>query len=321
MRIVVKQGVVTGVKYAVSSLTAMIIADVLMLEYYISAGIIAVLSIQGTKRETLKTVARRGIALVCAFIIAGVCFFIAGINVWAFAVYLFIFSVICIRLKWTDAIVMNSVSVTHFLSEGNMKMPMIINEALIFIIGAGIGICANIYLRKKENEFNIHASMADNEIREVLRRMAEWIVIEDKDNYRDSCFERLKVLIEKAKRKAYENYNNTIFPSSDYEIAYIEMREKQVNILEHMYKAIKMLKTVPVQALKVAEIISVIEREDHKNNPTDKVIGNMEELFCVMRKEKLPEDRSEFESRAVLYYIMKQLQELVTVKKDFKKKY
>jgi uncharacterized membrane protein YgaE (UPF0421/DUF939 family) len=40
-----------------------------------------------------------------------------------------------------------------------------------------------------------------------------------------------------------------------------------------------------------------------------------------MRKEDLPQSREEFESRAVLFYILKQLDELLTLKHTFARKY
>ena len=36
-----------------------------------------------------------------------------------------------------------------------------------------------------------------------------------------------------------------------------------------------------------------------------------------MRRENLPQKREEFESRAVLFYILKQLEEFLLLKKDF----
>jgi uncharacterized membrane protein YgaE (UPF0421/DUF939 family) len=47
----------------------------------------------------------------------------------------------------------------------------------------------------------------------------------------------------------------------------------------------------------------------------------LKEMMQDMRKEDLPQTREEFESRAVLFYILKQLDELLTLKNNFARKY
>ena len=44
-------------------------------------------------------------------------------------------------------------------------------------------------------------------------------------------------------------------------------------------------------------------------------------VFADMKAEPLPENREEFEDRAVLFYILKQLQEFLSLKREFAKKY
>lgn len=316
-----KEYIFKGFKFTAAALLSILLAEELKLQYAPTAGIITILSIQNTKRDTLKTAARRGAAFAGAIMIAFICFSSMGYTVFSFGIYLFLFSTLCFCCKWVEAVAMVSVLITHFLTEGNMHQQMLINEIGLFVIGTGIGIAANACLRKKEEEFNIQADMVDAEIKGVLKRMSQWLMREDKSDYNDLCFARLMERTDKAKKKAYENKNNTIFSADYREIDYIEMRERQITILKHMYKSIKMLKSIPKQTEKVAEIISVVERDYHKGNPVDYLIEELNRVLADMRQERLPQKREEFEDRAVLYYIMKQLDELLRYKQEFMKKY
>ena len=67
----------------------------------------------------------------------------------------------------------------------------------------------------------------------------------------------------------------------------------------------------------MAQIIGTVERDYHKGNPVDNLIQELERVFEDMKKERLPQNREEFEDRAVLYYIMKQLDELLRHKQQF----
>lgn len=50
-------------------------------------------------------------------------------------------------------------------------------------------------------------------------------------------------------------------------------------------------------------------------------LGELTKLFEEMEKEALPTTRDEFEARAVLFYMMKQLEEFLTLKEKFMEKY
>ena len=83
-----------GMKLAGGALLAMLLAGALSLRYSATAGIITLLSILGTKRETLTIAAGRLMAYLAALAVAAVCYHVMGFTVWAFAVYLLVFAVI-----------------------------------------------------------------------------------------------------------------------------------------------------------------------------------------------------------------------------------
>ena len=91
-------------------------------------------------------------------------------------------------MKWSSAIAMDSVLITHFLAEKTMNIPMIANEISLFLIGAGIGVLLNLSLRPKENALKDKMAEADESIRAIIQRMAERIRTLDRTNYDGSCF-------------------------------------------------------------------------------------------------------------------------------------
>lgn len=312
---------ITGVKITIAALMAILLADVLQLQFSPTAGIITILSIQKTKKETLKTAGRRGMAFIIAIVVSFLCFQTAGFHVVAFAIYLFMFSMICLYFGWTEAIAMDSVLITHFLTESNMKVEILINEILLFIIGTGFGILANLHLRNKKEEFEILASRVDIEIRVILKRMAERLLKADKSDYNDKCFEKLEKEVECAKQSAFRNHNNQLLNASYDEIDYIKMRENQIQVLRHVYESIKMVETIPRQTQKIAHMILRIEEGYHKDNTVKDFRKELEGLLLQLKTEELPATREEFEARAVLFYMLKQLEEFLMLKEKFMEKY
>lgn len=318
---ITKLPIFKGLKFTAAALLSILAAEEIGLLYAPTAGIITILSIQNTKRSTLKTAAKRSMAFAAAVVLAWFCFQGLGYTVFSFGVYLFFFSTLCFICGWVEAVAMVSVLVVHFLTEGTMCWQILLNEIGLFVIGTGIGIAFNSVLRRKEEEFHILADLTDAEIKGVLKRMSQWLLRSDRSGYNDLCFAGLEEKADKAKKKAYENWENTVFSSDYREIDYIEMRQRQIIVLKHMYNSIKMLKGMPMQIKKVAQIISTVERDYSRENPVDTLIQELEWVFADMKQEKLPQTREEFEDRAVLYYIMKQLDELLRYKQQFMKKY
>lgn len=306
-----------SLKIAVAAVASIAISGELGLQYSATAGIITVLSIQNTKRETLKSARNRGLAFLAALMIAGVCFWMLDFTLWAFAIYLLLFALLCLSRGWVEALAMDSVLITHFLAEKSMAPGLIVNEVLLFVIGAGMGILVNLLLHKKEEEFERKASRVDEQIKGILKRMSTWLPVEDKTLYSSDCFVALQEAINEAKLCAAANYNNVLRGNDTAELDYIRMREQQSVVLQEIYENIKALAYLPAQAKQVAQLIGRVEQEYHKDNTVEGLLSELEELFAEMKQQPLPESRKEFEARAILFYILMQMKKLLELKREF----
>ena len=101
-RKMIKEHLLKSFKIAVAALLSIFIAGELGLEYSATAGIITVLSIGRTKRETFRSAANRGMAYICALALAFVCFRLLGYTLPAFGLYLFLFAFLCVPLFLRD---------------------------------------------------------------------------------------------------------------------------------------------------------------------------------------------------------------------------
>ena len=219
----------------------------------------------------------------------------------AFAVYLLLFALLCLSRGWVEALAMDSVLITHFLAEGSMAPQLIINEILLFVIGAGMGILANLLLHKREEEFEQKAAVVDEQIKGILRRMSQWLPVEDKSGYGAGCFAALQEALKEAKLCAATNYNNVLTKQDTRELDYIRMREQQSVVLQEIYVNIKELDYLPGQARQVAMLIGRVEQEYHRDNTVEGLLSELQELFAEMKQQPLPASREEFEARAILF--------------------
>lgn len=306
-----------ALKIALGCVISMFAAAVIGLKYSATTGLITVLSIQPTKKETIYTALKRLAAYFIAMFVSVVCFKIFGYTILAFGIYLFVFVIVCNMFAAQSAIVPISVLVTHLLAENDCSVSLLINELLIFIIGAGVGIILNMHLHKNEKKEKYYRAQLDNEIKAIIGRMSDRILTEDKSDYNGECFIRINRLLYEAEKVVYENESNVLSNVHSYGLKYLEMRRKQSEVLHEMYKSVRRISTTPIQAKKISDFLKKISNEYDEHNNVMNLVDEIDAMFEHMQKEKMPGNRAEFESRAILYNLMHQTKEFLMIKYEF----
>lgn len=310
--------IIKSFKIALAAVLAITIAGELGLKYSATAGIITVLSIQNTKRETLKSACNRTLAFLGALFLSAVIFYFLGFTLSGFALYLFLFALMCLYAGWGEAIAMDSVLITHFLTEKSMALPLVGNEIALFFIGTSIGVLVNMNLRKKEGEFQRLSAEVDQRVKNTLKYMSDLLLHkEEKSRFDTRHIHLLQDSLKKAKECAFNNYNNALWKKDTYEIDYIEMRQQQSVVLQEIYENIKSITLLPKQAEQVAELLENIQRDYHRTNTVEGLLKDLNTLLSQLKGQKLPLNREEFEARALLFYILKQLERLLMLKRSF----
>lgn len=312
-----KKTVLNTTKIAAAAIAAILIARLLKLDNGISAGIVAVLSIQATKKETIRTALDRFLAFVAALAISYITYHVCGFNLTGFCLYLIAFIFVCQRYQWLSAMAMDSVLISHFIGFASMSSDHIINEALIFFLGIGAGIIANLHLHKDINSIEKLKTDADEQIRKILRRMSERMIEEDKSDYNGDCFQKLDDMIREAENVARLNYANQFGTKDRYDLDYIAMRRKQKEVLFEMYKFVRQLRTTPDNIYLIANFLDDISLQFERNNTAEDLLRERQEIDRFMMTTELPKTREEFEDRALLFALLHQIKEFLEIKAEF----
>lgn len=312
-----KKHLIKSIKIALAAVLSIFLAEELRLESSVTAGIITMLSIQDTKRETLRTVLRRGGAYVFGLLVAALCFELLGYTLPAFAVYLLLFAFGCMLVGLQEGITTATVLVSHIWALGSMGLSVLLNETGLLVIGSGMGILVNLHLHSKDADFARLAEKVDEQMKEILRYMAEWLPNPARACDRVNRFRDLEEAISKAEICAIANLNNSFRQKDTEDLDYIRMREKQAVVLKGIYQNIMQIAYLPKQALAVADFLGELEQAYHKYNTVTEYLDKLQALGEEMKREALPETREEFEARAILFYALIQLEELLWIKRRF----
>lgn len=318
-------------KTGIGSAIAILISESLGLLYSPSAGIITLLTIQNTKKDTLKIALKRFQAFVLAVIVAYLSFTAIGYTPVAFGGFVFLFVALCILFKLQDGIAMNAVLMTHFLIEQNMDFGLIMNEICILAIGMTIGIGLNLFMISNKKKIKQEQLFLEEDIKEALQGLAQMLrqkevyrpgvgiaqENEDTVTYQYFDFMPIEKKLNRLLKSAYEEAGNTILTDTRYLLSYLEMRKLQVNVLKDIMCNIAGIPVALRQTYPVAEFIESIASSFHERNNAIGLLKELEELKEHFRKEELPVTREEFEYRATLLQILKELEYFLWLKRNF----
>lgn len=303
-------------KFALGGLLASLLASLFGLSYSTSAGVIAILSIQTTRKQTFALVARRFAAFFAAMLLAFGCFSLLGYHLAAFGLFLLLFAAFCQWFGLQEALVMNTVLVLHLYAERTINLFWLRNELLLLLTGAGVGILVNLYMPGAAKAIRRNQAQVEQAFRDILQRMADRLLTRSKQDYSDSCFAPLEQQLEGLALRARENQGNALLSDQWYFVSYVTMRQHQLTVLRRIYDNIHRLDQVPEQALSIAALLEDISRSFHEHNNAA-LLEQLHSMQTAMRDEPLPQSRAEFENRALLYRILYDLEDFLQLKANF----
>lgn len=305
-------------KTAVGASVAIIIAQFVGMEYAASAGIITILSIQNTRRESVKLAIRRLIATCIALFIGTIAFLILEFNSISFGVYLLIFIPAASKLKVTEGIAPASVLVTHLLGEGKITYPIITNEIMIMLVGVGVALIVNLYMPSLEEQLLTQKSVIEAQMYEIFIKMSE--ALRSKECMLDIGLElnALENNLKQAMKRATQYRNNSFIGKKSLYEKYFEMRYLQYQVMLYMQKHFEHFYMIAKEAFEIAKLTEKLAESVHGRVLVEELLDEVERLRGYFKESELPITRDEFENRAMLYQFLSDIEQYLRVKKQFK---
>ena len=319
LKLKIKKITMLSIKIAIGSCLSIYIATLLQLDFAISVGIITLLTILTTKWETLKLSLLRILTFLISVLILWIISNYIESNWIAYGVFILLIVFISEFLGWGATISTNAVVGTHFLTTHDFSFEFIMNEALLVGIGISFAILVNLFHDTNHQKSRIIRDMRETEskLQEILKELANYLYNNPMGNNVWSDIIALENNLEVYIERAFEYHNNTFQPHHNYYTHYFEMRARQCSILHNLHYEMKKIRRLPSQAEIIAEYVSYLKEYVVEMNDPRKQIERLEQLFEDMKQEELPKTREEFESRAILYHILMDLEDFLILKRRF----
>ena len=206
-------------------------------------------------------------------------------------------------LSLQNTLVSNTVLVLHLYAAQSVHPALLVNELLLLLTGTSCGILMNLYMPGNSAKIRRAQSELEQIFRNTFHRIARDIVMDKQLACTFFDLSDLDLILKKLEKEAHENQGNTLLSDEQYFVKFCQN--------------IRLLHDVPIQAHAISHFIEDVSIKFHESNNTQELMQKLTEMQTSMQKEPLPVTRTEFENRAVLYRILYDLEELITIKKRF----
>ena len=314
-----KKAALLAIKISVGSSIAICIAQALHLNYAISAGTVTLLTLMTSKWDTLKLSLYRFITFVLTVLLAWGLFSFIHLSWVAYGLLMVVVVFLSDSLGWRATISVNSVVVAHLVSDQNFSAPAIWNELQLVLIGVTLAILLNLFHPYSSHKRQIRANMRDTEwrLQTILDRLAAYLAGQEMDETVWEDIHTLEDLIQANIISASEYQENTFQSHPEYYISYFEMRHEQCRVLHSLHSELIRIHDIPAQAKVISDYLYYLSGYVQEFNPPEAQIKRLEQLLADMKNEDLPQTREEFESRALLYHVLMDIQDFLRCKAEF----
>lgn len=315
----IKKIVLRAIKIGVGSSVALVIASMLELEQVAPAGTIALLTLMSTKWDTVRLSVYRILSFFIAVLLAGIIFNFIDHGWIGYGLYVFANVLIAGALDWMGTISVNALVGVHFLTSGEYTVEFVRDELLLVVIGVVIALIMNLFNDDHNRRQDIIDGMryVEYQLQAIIGELAMYLSGKPMEQNVWLDMRALEADIQEYVMEAQEYQENTFQSHPGYYIDYFEMRYQQCKILHNLHSEMRKVRAMPVQAHVISEYLLYMKRHVVEVNIPEKQLEKLEELFEDMRRERLPGTREEFESRAILYHILMDIEDFLLTKKKF----
>ncbi len=304
-------------KTVIGTVLSMYIAAHFDLKYASAAGIITILSLQSTRKQSLRFAGKMFGAFLLALIVATLLFTRLGYTPLVFGLFLLLFIPLSVRFNVQQGIVVSAVLVSQLLIEKTNDVSFIINQISLMGIGVSIAFFLHLYVPSFERKIKEEQAAIETMFRQILLNMAYSLREQVVSIKEQEHFTRLEASLQQGREFANKNSNNSFSSNAGDYSRYMSIRSQQFYTLQRMRKHFERLSFSYTQTHLIADFTSEVA-ETFLSTPNEKKLAALNKLRTAFTTMDLPQNRAEFENRGMLYQFLNDMEEFLRLESGLK---
>lgn len=305
------------IKTALGTSISIMIAQMMQLDNYVSAGILTILCIKVTKKKSLRASWDRFFACLMAMVFSSLLFEGLAYHPLIIGLLLLFFIPAAVMLKVSDGIVTSSVIILHIYSAGEVTKELLVNELGIITVGIGVALVANLYMPSLETKLKEYRLQIEENFKIIFDEIVHYLRTNESTWDGKEITETME-LINEAKTLAFRDVENHFLRNENLYYNYFKMREKQFEIIERVLPSVTSISLTVEQGEMIADFIEELSEHIHPGNTAIQFLEKLYRMRISFEDMELPKTREEFEARAALLHFVKEMEQYLIIKSSFK---
>lgn len=302
-----------SIKMIITGIVAITLGYILNLQFYTTAAAVGILSIQATRKDFISIAFKRYISGFSSLVVSALLFYFLGVNLYTFSLFLIILIFLSWFLNASEGIVLSVVLVTHFLIVKEVTFTFFIEEVVLLTISIGVAFFVNMFYPSSSKQSMLNnLEQVDQIVVDYLKSIIE--LIENKTKFDNQVYNNK---IEKILKETERIDKDLIIQNDHTYLTYLYMRDVQVKILNDICTNVPRITISHSNVLKIVNHLTNISENISFNNEAKYLYENHLQLQTYFIQSDLPKTRSEFETRAILFQILFDIERFLTIKIDF----
>ncbi|MEC0205642.1 aromatic acid exporter family protein [Paenibacillus lautus] len=306
------------IKTAAASLLAILITDALNIPGATSAGLLAILGVDVTRKRSVRSISSRLFASLLGLVLACILFYFLGFHYWVLALYILLAFPAISKANFKEGIVTSSVVVFRVFQGEEIGVDILVTQIELLIIGLGSAMLVNlVYMPNSEGAMMEIRRKVDGLFSVIFYHFS--LTLRDPEHIWDGkelieANRQIEKGIEEAKRASE---NQMIHPDGSWNIYFYMRKEQMENIQSMMHQISQVYERLPHGVL-TAEIFDQLSKDVVAEGYTGKSEGLLIELEDRFKEMELPTTREEFEVRSAILQLCHELEYYLNISKKYK---
>lgn len=309
------------IKTAAAVSIGITVAQLCNLDFFVSSAIITILCVQNSKKKSLHSALARFVACMLSIPFSFVFFEGIAYQPYVIGLLLLVFIPTTVLLKVNEGVVTSTVIILHIYSKNNMGWDIILNELGLIVIGIGAALLVNSYMPSLDKEMKKYQKKIEKHFQELLMEMVHFLRENECDLYFQNKLKSTSKEVQIAKSLAFRDVENHFTRKENYYYKYFTIREKQLDIMDRLFTRVTGVSTLIEQRQVVADFLEELSLCVHSGNTAQLFLIKLKKIEEKLKDEALPKDWDVFEEQAQVYYILKEIEQYLVIKKSLKVAY
>ncbi|GGF64182.1 hypothetical protein GCM10010912_06530 [Paenibacillus albidus] len=306
------------IKTAAATLLSILLAAAAGIPNAQSAGLLAILGVEVTRKRSLRTITARFLASLVGLFFGCILFWLFGFHYWVLGLYVLFGFPLIVRSGYKEGIVTSSVIVFKVFGQAEITPFVLFQQIELLVIGLGsAGLVNLIYMPQAEGVISAIRKEVDGYFSVVFTQMARTL--------RDPAYvwdgkeligadQAVKQGLAAASR---EMENHVIHPDEAWNV-YFYMRKEQLESIQNMLQLLSQVYRQLPHGEMVAELFDQLSGDVLAHEYTGRTEKLLDELEQEFQEMELPASREEFEVRSAILQLCRELALYLKIAKQHK---